>query len=253
VKVKRCVITGGASGIGAGLAEVFKDEYEIIGIDRDFQNAKKVINALGAEAQVRFIIAELSSRAGIERSIAELGQDPIDLFIHSAGINAVAAFEETDVQTSLAVLEVNLQVPILLTKKLLANGLLRKGSTIIFISSLSHFVGYPGASVYAASKDGLTSFARSLSVELAREGIHVMTVFPGPTRTPHAAQHSPDNSKEKTRMPLELLAQKIKKALEQRRHRYVPGFRNKVFAVAGKLFPRLTEGVMKRTIFDKLD
>lgn len=250
--VKRCVITGGASGIGAALAETFKSEYEIIGIDRDFQNAKKVMNALGAEAQVRFIIAELSSRAGIERTVAELGREPIDLLIHSAGINAVAPFEKTDIQTSIAVLEVNLQAPILLTKKLLANGLLRRGSAIIFISSLSHFVGYPGASVYAASKDGLTSFARSLGVELAREGIHVMTVFPGPTRTPHARQHSPDNSKEQLRMSPELLAQKIKKALGQHRHRYVPGFKNKFFAVAGKLFPGLTERVMKRTIFDTL-
>jgi short-subunit dehydrogenase len=250
--VRRCVITGGASGIGAALAETFKREYEIIGIDRDFQNAKKVMNALGSGAQVRFIIAELSSRAGVERTVAELGREPIDLLIHSAGINAVAPFAQTNIQTSLAVLEVNLQAPILLTKKLLASGLLRRGSAIIFISSLSHFVGYPGASVYAASKDGLTSFARSLSAELTHEGIHVMTVFPGPTRTPHAAQYSPDNSKEKTRMPPELLAQKIKKALEQRRHRYVPGFRNKLFAVAGKLFPRLTERIMEKEIFDKL-
>jgi short-subunit dehydrogenase len=252
VSIKRCVITGAASGIGAALAEAFKSDYEIIGVDRGFQNARNVMNALGKEAQVRFIIAELSSRAGVERTVAELGQEPIDLLIHSAGINAVAPFEKTDIQTSLSVLEVNLQAPILLTKKLLANGVLRKGSAIIFISSLSHFVSYPGASVYAASKDGLTSFARSLSVEVSGEGIHVMTVFPGPTRTPHARQHSPDNTKEQLRMPAEALARKIKKALEQRRRRYVPGFRNQLFAVAGKFLPRLTERMMKKAIFDKL-
>jgi short-subunit dehydrogenase len=249
---KCCVITGAANGIGAALTEALKDEYAIIGIDRDFANAKKIMDKLGAKANVRFVIAELSSRAGQERIVNELEHEKVDLLIHSAGINALAAFEQSDIKTQIAVLDVNLHAPLAITKTLLSRSILKRGSSIIFISSLSHFVGYPGASVYAASKDGLTSFARSLSVSLKSEGIHVMTVFPGPTRTPHAKQHSPDNSKEHLRMPPEVLAQKIKKALGERRHRYVPGLRNKMFAVAGKLFPRLTEQIMKRTIFDKL-
>jgi short-subunit dehydrogenase len=247
-----CVITGAASGIGAALAEIFKDDYDVIGIDRDFANAKKVMDKLGAKANVRFIIAELSSKAGQERIADELEGEKVDLFIHSAGINAVAAFEHSDIQTQIAVLDVNFHAPVSLTKTLLSRFILKRGSSILFISSLSHFVGYPGASVYAASKDGLTSFARSLKVALKPEGIHVMTVFPGPTRTPHARLHSPDNSKESARMPPEVLAQKIKKALGQRRHRYVPGLKNKLFAIAGKLFPRFTEQIMKRTLFDKL-
>lgn len=249
---KSCVITGAASGIGAALAEVFKHDYEIIGIDRDFANAKKVMNDLGADANVRFVIAELTSKAGQERIVNELKGEDIALFIHSAGINAVSPFETSDIQSQIAVLDVNLHAPVSLTKSLLSKHCLKKGSSIIFIASLSHFVAYPGASVYAASKDGLTSFARSLSAALHPEGIHVMTVFPGPTRTPHASQHSPDNSREEKRMPPEVLARKIKAALEQRRRRYVPGLANKLFAVAGKLFPRLVEGVMKRAIFDKL-
>jgi short-subunit dehydrogenase len=249
---KTCVVTGAASGIGAALAEIFKDDYEIIGIDRDFANAKKVMNDLGAKAKVRFIIAELSSRSGQERIIEELRHEDVALFIHSAGINAVATFETSDIQTQMAVLDVNLHAPLLLTRMLLSKNILKKGSAVVFISSLSHFVGYPGASVYAASKDGLASFARSLSAALHREGIHVMTVFPGPTRTVHARQHSPDNSREVERMPPEVLAQKVKRALDQRRHRYVPGLKNKLFAVTGKLFPRLTEQLMKRSIFDKL-
>jgi short-subunit dehydrogenase len=252
MKKRCCVITGAASGIGAALAEVFKHDYDIIGIDRDFASAKKVMDDLGAGANVRFVIAELSSKAGQERIINELKGEDVALFIHSAGINAVAPFAASDIQTQMAVLEVNLHAPLLLTKTLLSKHCLKKGSAIIFVSSLSHFVSYPGASVYAASKDGLASFARSLSAALHREGVHVMTVFPGPTRTPHARQHSPDNTREEKRMPPELLARKVKVALEQRRHRYVPGLSNKLFALAGKLFPRLVEGVMKRTLFDRL-
>jgi short-subunit dehydrogenase len=252
MKKRCCVITGAASGIGAALAETFKLEYDIIGIDRDFANAKQVMDKLGATANVRFIIAELSSKAGQERIVSELKNEDVALFIHSAGINAVAPFEASDIQTQLTVLDVNLHAPLLLTKTLLSRHILKKGSTIIFISSLSHFVGYPGASVYAASKDGVTSFARSLSATVQREGIHVMTIFPGPTRTPHAHQHSPDNTREDKRMPPEVLARKVKRACEQRRHRYVPGLPNKLFAIVGKLLPRLTERIMKRSIFDKV-
>lgn len=252
IKKRCCVITGAASGIGAALAETFKQDFDIIGIDRDFANAKKVMNDLGAKANVRFVIAELSSKAGQERIVDELKHEDVALFIHSAGINAVAPFETSDIQTQVTVLDVNLHAPLSLTKTLLSRHILKKESTIIFVSSLSHFVGYPGASVYAASKDGITSFARSLGASLHREGIHVMTVFPGPTRTPHAQQHSPDNSREHKRMPPEVLAQKVKRAYEQRRHRYVPGLPNKLFALAGKLFPALTGHLMKRTIFEKL-
>jgi short-subunit dehydrogenase len=248
---KCCVITGAASGIGAALADVFKNDYEIIGIDRDFVSAKKVMNKLGAEAEVRFIIAELTSQAGRGRIVSEL-KEPVDILIHSAGINAVGRFESSDIQTQLAVLEVNLRSPLLLTKALLANGVLKRGSTIIFIASLSHFVAYPGASVYAASKDGLTSFARSLSVALKPEGIHVLTVFPGPTRTPHARQHSPDNRRENARMLPEVLAQKIRGAMGNKRHRYVPGLQNKLFAALGQWLPSVTEGWMKKAILDKL-
>jgi short-subunit dehydrogenase len=252
MKKRCCVITGAASGIGAALAEAFKQDYDIIGIDRDFSHAKQVMNDLGATANVRFVIAELSSKSGQERVIKELEHEDVALFIHSAGISAVGPFETSDLPTHLTVLDVNLYAPLSLTKTLLVKGVLKKGSSLIFISSLSHFVGYPGSSVYAASKDAITSFARSLSAALHREGIHVMTVFPGPTRTPHARAYSPDNSREEKRMLPEVLARKVKRALEQRRHRYVPGLSNKMFALAGKLFPRLTEQVMKRALFNKL-
>ncbi|MEZ4606833.1 MAG: SDR family oxidoreductase [Deinococcales bacterium] len=67
---------------------------------------------------------------------------------------------------------------------MLATDKLSKGSSLIFISSLAHFVSYPSASSYAASKTGLAAYARSLRIQLAPQGIHVLTVFPSPY--PHA-------------------------------------------------------------------
>lgn len=243
--MKRCVITGAVSGIGAALVQVFTEQgCKVIGIDRNESNSVQLD---------AFIKADLSTRAGVEHLITELSGTPIDLLIHSAGINSTGAFEKAAINVQRTVLDVNLRAPMQLTQGLLANGTLQRGSTVVFIASLSHFVSYPGAVVYAASKDGLIAYARSLSVALKPEGIHVMTVFPGPTRTPHAAEHSPDNSREAKRMPPEVLAKNLARALEQKRYHFIPGLSNKVFALIGTWFPTLTERIMLRTLFAKLE
>jgi short-subunit dehydrogenase len=248
--MKTCVITGAASGIGAALVEVFINQgYTVIGIDRDQRRAFELQEKYGQK--IDFIIADLSSQASFEDIINKL-PSKIDIFIHSAGINAVGAFEQLDIKKQLSVLDVNLKAPIILTRALLEKDMLTKNSSLVFISSLSHFVSYPGAAAYAASKDGLASYARNLSVALKPKRIHVMTVFPGPTRTPHAREHSPDNTRENKRMPPEVLARKIYRGLEHRLYNLVPGFSNKVFAWLGTFLPKLTEAMMKRIIFNKL-
>ena len=250
-QAQTCVITGAASGIGAALAEVFVERgFKVIGIDRDAGLASEVQARLGEG--VRFLEADLVSKAGLESLTTELANVRIDVLIHSAGINAIGAFEGADLSKNLAVLEVNLRAPVQLTRALLAGGSLQRGSNIVFISSLSHFVSYPGAAVYAASKDGLVAYARSLSVALKPQGIHVLSVFPGPTRTPHAAKYSPDNSREAARMSPDVLAQKIVKAVENKRHRLVPGWGNKLFALAGTWLPATTERIMVKTLFEKM-
>ena len=250
--LKRCVITGAASGIGAALAEVFiRQGYEVVGMDRDETKAAEVGSRLGPNC--RFVLADLALKADLERGVNEPGEAPVHLLIHSAGISAVGEFERSGIEEQEKVLAVNLRAPLHLTRALLARDLPAPGSTIVFISSLSHFVSYPGAAVYAASKDALTAYARSLSVALNPKGIHVLTVFPGPTRTPHAAAYSPDNSSEHRRMPPEVLAEQVARSLQKKRYRLVPGFSNKLFAFVGKWLPGLTERVMVRTLFAKLE
>ena len=253
--MKRCVITGAASGIGLALAAAYIGEgFEVVGIDRDEVGANKAVQELGESFS--FIQADLGERENLGRITEQLSNgSPLDVFIHSAGINAVGAFSTSSLEEQRTVLEVNLDAPLLLTAQLLRHNLLKRGSSLVFISSLSHQVGYPGAAVYAASKSGLAAYARSLSIALAPQGIHVLTVYPGPTRTPHAAKYSPGGSDERTearRMPPNVLAQKIVRAVHAKHAVLVPGFSNKVMALAGRLMPSVTGAVMRRAILDKL-
>lgn len=248
-EMKHAVITGAANGIGKALARrLVRAGFVVTGVDVDSERAAD----LQPEPRARFVLADLSTDAGIARVHDELGSiDPIDVLVHNAGINAVGRFPRAGLKDQEKVIAVNFQAPLMLTARLLAAERIVPGGSLVFVSSLSHDLSYPGAATYAATKSGLASYARSLSVALAPRDIHVMTVFPGPTRTAHARRYSPDNSREERRMPPEDLAEAIHRGIEKRRRLLVPGFGNRTAAVLGTLFPRIVERVMRRAMLGK--
>ena len=249
------LITGAADGIGRALAlALARRGYAITGVDVDAVRADAVtadLRALGSDATI--IVADLARSGAFDALLDRVAaRPPITLLVHNAGISAVGPFAAIDPARQQAVIDVNLRAPLLLTRGLLHAQRLASGGTVVCLASLSHFVGYPGAAVYAATKDGLASYARSLAPALAPDAINVLTVFPGPTRTAHARRYSPDNRREQQRMPPEELAQRIVRAVEQRRTRLIPGAGNRTFAAAGRVAPWLTGRVMQRTVFAKL-
>jgi short-subunit dehydrogenase len=249
-----CVVTGAADGIGRALALRFGQAgYRIYGVDIDENRAAKVVaelSELGIE--ISFVIADLSTEAGVKTAVSELlAGSNIDVFIHNAGINAVGPFADLALARQLQVVDVNLRAPLLITTALEANQKLSPNGSLVFLSSLSKYVGYPGAAVYAATKDGLAAYGRSLRVALGTQR-NVLTVYPGPTRTAHARRYSPDNSREARRFPPETVADGIFEAVQKRQSKYIPGVGNKIFAASGKLFPGLMNRAMKKTIYDLL-
>lgn len=254
--MKHCVITGAADGIGRALAMRFAEAgYAVTGVDEDVERARRTEIALAhTDERVSFLIGDLGTARGIEDVVNGLKvARPIDVFINNAGINAVGPFEHSDLSRQQEVIDVNLLAPMLLTRALLRHDLLAPHATLVFISSLSHYLSYPGAAVYAATKDGLASYARSLSVKLSPEDIFVLTVFPGPTRTGPARRYSPDTAREEEHMPPERLAEEVYQAVQGRhQHVLIPGMSNTFFALVGRFFPQVAERVMRRGIFDNL-
>ena len=253
---KRCLITGTSAGIGLSLARCYlRAGCEVVGIDRD---ASKFGIAESDEERARLqeVQADLSDPLEVDRLIEvlgeRLGKASFDIIIHNAGVNSVGPFESAVWQKQAALIEVNLTTPMVLTARFLEESWVAEGASIVFVSSLSHFVGYPGAASYAASKDGLAAYAQSLSAWLKPRGGHVLTVYPGPTRTDHARRHSPDNSREEKRMHPDELAQRIFRAVKERRRTLVPGLANRLFAAFGHWMPHKSDRAMKKAILDKL-
>jgi short-subunit dehydrogenase len=244
----RALVTGAADGIGRALAErLLAQGAEVVGVDVD---AGRTATLPGA----RWHLADLGDPGAVDRLARALGEEePFDLVVHNAGVSCVGRFADSDLGAQRRVLRVNLEAPLVLTPALLRRSRLREGATLVFVSSLSHQLGYPGAAVYAASKDGLAAYARSVRAALRTRGLGVLAVFPGPVRTAHAERYAPPGADASRRRPPGQVADDILAALRRRRATLVPGWGPRLAAATlGAWLPGLADRLMKRAILDRL-
>lgn len=242
---KRALVTGGSMGLGrAMVTELASRGFEVVNVDR---------NEPQAEVPGVFRLCDLAARDQVDDLLDDLAaQAPFDLVILNAGISATGPFEDIPTQAMLRLLTVNLEAPIRIANGLRRSGGMQPGAHLVFVSSLSHFVGYPGAAAYAASKDGIAAYARSLAKASKGEGLTISCAFPGPLDTDHAERHAPQGAKASTRMVPEAAARLIIDAALSGQSEIVPGTANRLAALAGRLAPGLMTRVMGRIIFDKL-
>jgi short-subunit dehydrogenase len=246
------LVTGAGAGLGRALTDrLVAAGWQVHAVDF----APDGLAALQADhgAAVLPHLCDLSSgeaRAALSESLQ--GQE-FDLVIHNAGISATGRFEEIEQQAHMRLLQVNTRAPLELTNALLAGEALNKDARLVFISSLSNAVGYPGAASYGASKDAIASYGASLRKRLKKQGIKVSVAFPGPLRTEHAARHAPEGAEASKRMLPEDAAKIILAGARSGKAKIYPGMAAKVTAFAGRKAPVLMAKLMRRIIYDKLD
>lgn len=242
----RALVTGAASGLGREIArQLAADGVEVTAIDR---------SSIDASGKVERRQVDLADRDAVDRLLRQLmDEPPYDWVIHNAGISATGNFERIPDDAYTRLLRVNCEAPMVMTASLIGHSKIVSGGRIVFVSSLSHFTGYPGGAVYGASKDALTVYARSIRPTLKRQGIAVMTVFPGPVRTDHAARHAPPDARAERRMDPADLAARIIRATRRGNRVLYPGLSAKGGRLLGGLAPRRMTAFMRRVIFEKLE
>lgn len=235
------LVTGGSAGLGAALvAALLARGYRVTSIDRQPPAA--------TNARLTFVPAELGDMKALGSLANALSDSVFDIVVLNAGISAVGAFEAIAPEQLQRLINVNLLAPIELTRLLLRGGLLAKRGSLIFVASLSNRLGYPGAAVYAATKQGLEAFARSLRPALTQS---VLCVLPGPLDTEHARRYAPSGGPASKRMAPEALAERLLSRLG--RSGTVYGSMPQQFAaLAGTLLPGLMTGLMRRGLFVRL-
>jgi NAD(P)-dependent dehydrogenase (short-subunit alcohol dehydrogenase family) len=179
------VVTGGASGIGLGVARRFvADGHKVAIFDRN----PETLATAAAENDVLAVEVDVADRpsvdAGYERVRAELG--PVELLVTSAGIESFTSVLDITAEGWDRIIAVNLTGTFTCIQAALPDMLAAKWGRIVTIASSSAQSGAPRMAHYAASKGGVIGLTKALAVELARSGITVNTIPPSLVDTPMA-------------------------------------------------------------------
>lgn len=245
---KRALVTGSAQGLGRALCDLLlADGWQVVGVDisQDRDQAHPALEQLTHDLSDRHSVDELLQNLAITSGF--------DLVVLNAAVSATGNFEKIPLQVHQKLLRLNAETPMVMTAQLAAAGKLNANSRLAFVSSLSHFTGYPGAASYAASKDAIAIYAKSIRKPFSGIGVKVSCIFPGPMKTQQAELHAPDGAKAEKRMSPQEAASIIFAGLKKGKARIVPGTGPRAFAWAGRIAPFVTDRIMRRIIHEKLD
>jgi len=202
------IITGAASGIGRATASAFAEDGAVVGLlDRSEEVASVAGGIVAAGGRAVSLSVDLADpaapAAAVDALRSQLG--PVDVLVNAAGVSMPAAidgdgWEEAWERT----LAVNLAAPARMVRACLAD-LEREGEgRVVNVASTEGLGATRYLSPYTASKHGVIGVTRSLAVELARRGVNVSCVCPGPINTGMTAV-IPDEAKAtfaKRRVPI---------------------------------------------------
>jgi 3-oxoacyl-[acyl-carrier protein] reductase len=183
------LVTGAASGIGAGISVAFASEgADVILVDLAEPSA-----AAGVLAAVRdqgrealYVQADVSDEDSVaamaQAALARFGR--VDILVNNAGIFTQSLLEDMPVADWDRVIAVNLRGPFLCSRALLGQMLERGSGRIINIASQLGQIGGSEVAHYSASKAGVIGLTKALAREVAHRGVLVNAIAPGPILTP---------------------------------------------------------------------
>ena len=183
------LLTGACGGIGQALArQLVQAGASIYITGRDEQSLRKLKDELVQIAASHQMIVsqalDLQNDVALNNWIESLqSQRPVNVLINNAGVSRFELFEnQTDKDVDL-IMSLNSIVPMKLTKKLLPMLKKQQESRIVNIASTFGAIGFPGYSVYSASKFSMRGFSQALSRELSDSNVHVGCFLPRATQT----------------------------------------------------------------------
>jgi NAD(P)-dependent dehydrogenase (short-subunit alcohol dehydrogenase family) len=178
LKGKTVFVTGASSGIGKAVAiEASKMGATVYITGRNKERLNDTFINLESGDHVQ-IIAELNTEKGISSLVDVV--PGLDGIVHCAGISKPQLFQYSGQELLNEVMGINFNSPAILSQELLKNKKIRKGASIVFISSISGvYCSSLGSSVYSASKGAINGLVKGMALELAPKLIRVNTVNPG--------------------------------------------------------------------------
>jgi NAD(P)-dependent dehydrogenase (short-subunit alcohol dehydrogenase family) len=194
---RRAVVTGGAKGIGYGIAKRLLDSGAAVCLwDIDADALAAAAQALGAHGRIETVTADVADAASVEAAARDTASrlGGIDILINNAGISGpnhpvweypLAAWRQ--------IIDINLLGVFYCCRAVVPVMLSQGYGRIVSMASIAGKEGNPQASAYSASKAGVIGLTKSLGKELAEQGILVNCVAPAAVETDLFEQMTPEH------------------------------------------------------------
>ncbi len=256
--INATLITGASSGIGLEFAKVFAREgHNLVLVARSEETLKELKKQLEEEhgIEVKIIVQDLKYYNAPTLIYDEVHRSRINVnvLINNAGFGLHGKFVDTDLESELEMIQVNITALTHLTKLFLKEMVENNSGRILNVASTAAFQPGPLMSVYYATKAYVLSFSEALAEELKDTKIRVTTLCPGPTSTNFSKNANVQDTK--------LFGSKIPTGKEVAEYGYnaiinekrvaIHGFKNKMLVQSSKFIPRKTITKMVRKMQER--
>lgn len=173
---KVAIVTGAASGIGRGIAELFVERgAKVVAVDQD-----RSVNGM-ASASLVPLVADVTVDGSAERAVATAVErfGKLDILVNNAGYINYQAVVDTTREEWEKVMAINSTGYFLFSREAAKAMLPNKQGAIVSIASYASFFAFQGIAPYAASKGAVAQLTRALALEMAPHGIRVNAVGSG--------------------------------------------------------------------------
>ncbi|MCY4729930.1 3-oxoacyl-ACP reductase FabG [Natronomonas gomsonensis] len=182
------IITGSGSGIGRAIARRLASDGATIAVnDVDEDAAAETVSLIKEDGGSAFsAVADVTNLKNVREMVSDVIDEAggVDILVNNAGWDEMQWFLEQDPDVWDRIIDINFRGQINCARAVSEVMTEDNGGRIVNIASDAGRAGSTGEAVYSGAKGGVISFSKTLARELARDGVRVNVVAPGPTETP---------------------------------------------------------------------